>query len=792
MAVEGIIQRSFGGGELAPALHARADQVKYTQGARQVRNWIVRRAGGVSNRPGTRYIATCKTNAASTMLLRYKSEIPGESVLIEAGSGYLRFYVNGVLQGPGTPAAWGGATQYFIGDLVSSGGVNYYAVLPSLNQAPPNATFWYPMPAGILELPSPFGTAGFYWSQTGRIITMTEDDTQPHELEFVSLTNWIIRKISTKPTVDPPANVAVVVGSAGTRRVAYVVTAALAETYEESEASGQAINLVAGEATMDAPHVITWDAVVGAAEYYVYSDPYDSGTYGFIGTSTGAGLSFNDVGFEPDYGVTPPVARILFTTTNNFPAVSASYKQRRFFGNTKATPDAVFGSRIGFRSNFGIASPLQDDDAISFKIAGEHAHPIRHLIGLKPLIVMTDGGGWSITGDQGTGLTPSSINPNQETYAGAFASVRPVVVGNSIIYVQSRGSIVRDLQFNQEVEGLNGRDLTIFASHLVDGHTIRRMDYAETPDSIIWCCRDDGRLLGLTYLREHEVWGWHRHDTESGVGVFHDVCVVPEGDRDSVYFLVSRTVNAAQVLYIERLEPREILNFDEDVFFVDSGLSYSGAPVANVSGAAHIRGKVVAVVGDGEVLFDGDPNATNAADFTITAGGALPVNLPAVPGKVAAAWSATVNYTKGDIVTQASVTYYAVADGINHVPPNASFWSTTPKYSNIHLGLPIRFADLETLDLDVQGTDIRSRRKRVNGISVLIDASSRAFKAGPDSTHLRTYSPPPHEGDSDEFTGQVELEMTATYDYYGRVLVRQTDPLPITVLAIVPQVEGGG
>jgi hypothetical protein len=743
MATEGVIQRSFGGGELAPALHARADQVKYTSGGRTVRNWIVRRAGGVSNRPGTRYIATCKTNGAATKLLRYKSEIAGESVLIEAGVGYFRFYVNGAAQQAGVVAAWSAVTTYQIGDLAESGGVNYYAVAISLNQAPPNATFWYPMPGTLLELPSPFGTDGFYWSQSGRVITLTEDDTRPHELEFVSLTHWILRPISTAPSVLPPTNVVVAPGVVGTRRIAYVVTAALAETYEESEASGATINFLAGEATFDAPHVITWDAVPGAAEYYIYSDPYNSGTYGFIGTSTGAGLNFNDVGFEPDYAVTPPVARILFNTTNNYPAVNATYKQRRFFANTKVAPDAVFGSRIGFRSNFGIASPLQDDDSVSFKIAGEHAHPIRHLVGLKSLIVLTDGGGWSVTGGPEAGITPSAINPDQETYAGAFAAVRPVVVGNSILYVQTRGSIVRDLQFNIDVEGLAGRDLTIFASHLFDGHAIRAIDYAETPDSIIWCCRDDGRLLGLTYLREHEVWGWHRHDTESGVGVFHDVCVVPESDRDSVYFLVARTVNAAQVLYIERLESREILNFDEDCFFVDSGLSYSGAPVNNVGGLQHLRGKVVAVVGNGAVIFDGNPAAPNAANFTITAGGTFPVNFPA-------------------------------------------------SYANIHVGLPIRFADLETLDLDVQGTDIRGKKKRVAAVSILVDESSRSFQAGPDSSHLRPYTPPVFEPAADEFTGLVEINLTAAFGNYGRVFIRQTDPLPITVLAVIPHVEGGG
>jgi hypothetical protein len=52
--------------------------------------------------------------------------------------------------------------------------------------------------------------------------------------------------------------------------------------------------------------------------------------------------------------------------------------------------------------------------------------------------------------------------------------------------------------------------------------------------------RSDGTLLGLTYLPEHDVWGWHRHDTD---GTYEDVCVIPEGSIDAVYVVVKRTIN---------------------------------------------------------------------------------------------------------------------------------------------------------------------------------------------------------------------------------------------------------
>jgi len=71
-------------GELAPALHAGApDQVKYLTGLRTCRNFIVQRAGGVTNRPGTRFVARCMTDDIDVILMRYVSENVGESVLLE-------------------------------------------------------------------------------------------------------------------------------------------------------------------------------------------------------------------------------------------------------------------------------------------------------------------------------------------------------------------------------------------------------------------------------------------------------------------------------------------------------------------------------------------------------------------------------------------------------------------------------------------------------------------------------------------------------------------------------------
>jgi hypothetical protein len=742
-----VIQRTFAGGELAPALHARADLVKYVSGLRTCRNFLIQRSGGVANRPGTRLVAECKTNSTAVKLIRYVSETIGESILIEVGNGYLRFFKNGAAVELAGVAAYNGATDYVIGDICVSDGVNYYCRQDTGGGiAPPNAAYWYAMPGALLELPSPFGTSLCHHAQSGNVITLTSGAgvVAPHELIFVATTVWVIRQVSTAPTILPPTGPILTPGGAGTLTYAYKVTAGALESYEESEPSivAQAANV--SEPTPAAPHVLQWTAAVGAAEYYVYCDPYGNGTFGFIGTATGI-LSFRDVGFTPDFAVTPPLARILFTTAGNYPKRATYYQQRRFFGNTILNPDSIWGSRTGFHSNFGVSSPLQDDDALTFKIAGAQHNPIRHLIGLKQLVVLTDAGEWSV-GEPRIPLTPSSLEADQETYFGV-ADVTPVVIGNAILYVQSRGAILRDLRFDYTVEGLGGKDLSLFASHLFDGYSLDDVAYQQTPHSIVWCCRSDGTLLGLTYLREEEVWGWHRHDT-GAAGMFQHVCVVPEAGEDVVYLIVRRTIGGVYHRFIEKLERREIFTFISDAFFVDSGLSWDGAPVTVIGGIGHLEGQVLAVLADGAVLYNGDPAGGNAPLFRVV-GGSVTLPAPVAP-----------------------------ATG----------------YSVIHAGLPIRFAEIETLDLDVAGSDVRAKRKRLPALNILVDATSRSFYAGPDATSLYQYKLTPQEGTSQvlPFTGQLEMSVIARFDNEGRILIRQQDPLPVSILGVLPPVEVGG
>jgi len=739
-ATETVLQRAFTGGELSPALAARADQTKYLTGLGLCRNCIVRSEGGVDNRPGTIYIAETKDSTKVSKLVSFVFDAADQNYILEFGDFYVRFFWHAAPVVVTTAPAWSGATAYVAGDLVDVGAVFYVCILAHTNFTPPNTTYWHALTNGIFELPTPYPAADVLRVQAVQsidVLTLTHPNHAPVELQRLGHTTWRIVGITTQPDHTPPiANLTGVAGVTGSRTIRYIITAAKEESFEESVASGIISIPLAGQPTLDAPHVLGWDAVANTVEYYVHSDPWGNGVFGFIGTTTGNG--FNDVGFTPDMAVTPPLPRNLFAVATEYPAVAAYYQQRLIFAHSLKERELVWTSRVGSFHNFSISTPLQDDDAVTFVIAGNQLNPVAWLVELERLIVLTDAGEWVIGGDEAGVLRPTAINAHQRGYVGADPAVKPVTIGNSLLYVQSRGTILRDLRFDINQGGIAGRDLTLFANHLFKGFTITDMAYAHLPHSLVWATRSDGRLLGLTYLRDHDIAAWHQHDTEAS-GIFERVAVLPAATEDEVYVIVRRTIDGSSVRYIERLAAREITDV-KDGIFMDSALTYTGASVQVITGLEHLEGEVLAVLVDGEVVYDGDPDVPQGDDFRVVNG---EIKLP-IPGIL------------------------------------------------IHAGLPIRFAEIETLNLDVEGTNVRDKLKRVQSVSVLIEDSTTRFLAGPNADDLIAASPARWDDQGVTATAQIEVVMTSEFGLGGRVRLRNTAPLPWSVLGVLPHLEFGG
>jgi hypothetical protein len=115
----------------------------------------------------------------------------------------------------------------------------------------------------------------------------------------------------------------------------------------------------------------------------------------------------------------------------------------------------------------------------------------------------------------------------------------------------------------------------------------------------------------LAYLKEHEVVGWSRIITD---GSFESVATIAGDGRDEVWCAVKREIDGADVRYIELFEAQFSAETADDAFFVDSGLSYSGAAATTLSGLDHLEGKEVQILSNGALV---PPQTVSSGQITL-------------------------------------------------------------------------------------------------------------------------------------------------------------------------------
>lgn len=85
---------SFAGGEIAPSLHARVDLDKYQTSLKTCLNFQVHAHGGVSNRPGTQFVAVCRDETEAVRLVPFQFS-SAQAYVLEFGDFYMRVMANG-------------------------------------------------------------------------------------------------------------------------------------------------------------------------------------------------------------------------------------------------------------------------------------------------------------------------------------------------------------------------------------------------------------------------------------------------------------------------------------------------------------------------------------------------------------------------------------------------------------------------------------------------------------------------------------------------------------------------
>lgn len=327
--------------------------------------------------------------------------------------------------------------------------------------------------------------------------------------------------------------------------------------------------------------------------------------------------------------------------SGTYPGVVAYYQQRRGYANSQNNPDTYFFSRPGAFKNMDTSIPSVDSDAI---VGAPWAQQINGIQFMQPmpsgLVMLTGNGAWLLNGGSAASLTPSSQTVTAEAYNGCNNYVPPIVINYDILYVQSKGSIVRDLSYNFFVNIYTGDDKTIFANHLFNYHQIRQWTWAEEPYKVVWAIRDDGIMLSLTYLKEQDVYAWAHHDTD---GSFVGVCSITEPPVNAVYVITKRYVQNQWVYYSERADNRNWVHA-EDCFCVDAGLLYpqtfpnATLTPAAANGTANISSVNLIAGGTGYTLpivtvIDPTGKGTGATFSVTLSGGVIAAITPTSQGQ---------------------------------------------------------------------------------------------------------------------------------------------------------------
>ena len=616
------ILTSFNSGELSQNLDGRTDLSKYFSGCHRIEGFLPLVQGPAVRRGGTRYITPVKTQTNRGWLIKFEFSAT-QAFVLEFGNLYVRFYT---LEG-----------------VLLSGGVPYEIVSPY----------------ALSDLTNAGGTCALSVEQSGDVLYIANRyrTYAPRKLTRISDTNWSfsVYQPNQGPFLeqnDQTTSTTTVYASASTGSVTLTASAALFAATDV----GRLVRL-----ELENNNLSTWEVHVAysandlarfdnktykalnAATSGTNAPVHEHGTAYDGKSTTGVQWEYQDAGYgiaritaftdsthvtaaivvDPKNGLRQLPVNVVgsgnatsrwslgaWSATTEYPACVKFFRNRLFwFGKLRfwGTVPNDYENMTG-----DLFNEITADCAIWLQITAQDVNNILWAQAMQKLVIGTGGGEFTFSEASNTeALGPANykIDPQAKKRVRA---VQPLVVGSSLLYVQRAGKKLLGLDYRLELDSFVPTDLAVLSDRITRTGIID-IAYQGEPYSIVWCVLSNGKLVGFTYDKDQEVTGWHRHPI-GGNGLVESVCVIPasDGSRDEVWLIVKRTINGTTKRYVEVMQrPWESADEDgtggdaeADAFYVDAGLTYSGAPATLISGLDHLEGQTVQVLADGAVQPD--------------------------------------------------------------------------------------------------------------------------------------------------------------------------------------------
>ena len=519
----------------------------------------------------------------------------------------------------------------------------------------------------------------------------------------------------------------------------YLVAGSSTNTFTLTDLYGVAI---------DTTSFTTFDSGVTTAKIYEVATPYTSAQVNDVRFAQSADVMYI---VHPSHAIrtlsrtdhnawtfaTPTINENntpVITTTDNYPSVVTFFEQRLVFGASNNNPQTLWFSKSADYLSFHTGTA--DNDALIYTIASNKVNAIRYLSATRILNIGTSGGEYVLTTTNGGPITPTQTVIRKYSNYGCIDS-EVVQVADVTLFAQRGARKVREFRYIGEVDvaGYAAPDITILSEHLTEGG-IQEFAYQQEPESIVWARRTDGTLLGLTYRREEEIVAWHKHiiggSFGGGQAVVESIITLPtDSGEDELYMIVKRTINSVTKRYVEVMKTFDFGSDTTAAFFVDSGLAYSGSATSTLSGLYHLEGQTLSILANG---------ATHA-DETVSGGG-VALDFPVTSGALGFGYTSEMQTMRLESGSQ---------DGTSQ-------------------GKPKRIHDITVRFHETVGAEVGTESGNADRI-FFRDSSMNMDQAVP------------------LFTGDKEIEFDGGFVDGDRIYVRQSQPLPMTVLALYPRMN---
>jgi len=198
-------------------------------------------------------------------------------------------------------------------------------------------------------------------------------------------------------------------------------------------------------------------------------------------------------------------------------------------------------------------------------------------------------------------IKPDDFVTKEATSEGS-AAIKPVRKDGAIFLSRDLRRVIH-MAFEADIGRFDVSELSVAARH-ISNIGIEGLAWQQSPEQILWLWLSDGSLASVTYQKKNAILGWALHDLSGGL--VKSACVIPssDGKTEDLYLLVDRTIGGSTVRYVEVMQPfYDIVEGQaaSDCWYLDCALRYSGAAATTISGLDHLEGQTVTALIDGKV-----------------------------------------------------------------------------------------------------------------------------------------------------------------------------------------------